>query len=135
MVLLASSMVASDGTTSDPKYRPGQVWRYHTRPDEETSRITILKVESREDGNTTVHIRVDGLKLRNPRAPTGHNEVLPHAPIDAVALDRSVVTMDSTVETLPEFEEGYRTWKDSKGGVFTITVAEILTFVEESLNQ
>lgn len=46
------------------KYEPGQVWSYHTRPGEEASRLTVLRVEPYgKPGDLAVHVRVDGVSV------------------------------------------------------------------------
>ena len=122
------------------QFKPGQVWTYHTRPGEEDSRITVVKVESHERLGTIVHIRIDGVAQKNPHAPDGVSRVIHHTPFAEEALARSVVELvvdDGPVPTT--FERGYAIWKESfdrgKAGVFTITVAESITFCEGVLNR
>ena len=138
--VLAAIALASGCGTSEPRgevssYEPGQVWKYKTRPGEPDSRITILKVDNESDGAITVHIRIDEVHIRNPHAPTGTNSFLPHAPIEKSALDRSVISLERTIAKLPDYTEGYQSWKDNQGGDFSVTVAEILDIVEVALDQ
>src|SRR5262245_26674949 len=108
-----------------PRFQAGQKWTYKTRPGEEASTVTVLKVEG-----DTVHIAVDGVKLKTPK---GVQSRLPHAPIAASALQGCVVKLAADRVPLPAFEEGYQQWKKANGGVFTAPVAKILDFVEEAL--
>jgi hypothetical protein len=48
-------------SAEDPKFKPGQVWSYKTRPGEERSTITILRVESSPKLGMIVHI--EGVNL------------------------------------------------------------------------
>ena len=124
----------ADSEQVDDRFSPGQVWAYETREGESNSRVTILKIEKSTD-LTIVHIRIDDVKINNPHAPSKLSEFVPHAPIDREALAGSVTELERTVKDIPDYAEGYRTWKQNQGGVFTTSVAEIVDFVEAALNQ
>src|ERR1700730_2019737 len=49
----------------DPKFVPGQVWKYKNRSHEDASTLTILKVESLPTTGTIVHIRIDKVRIDN----------------------------------------------------------------------
>lgn len=118
----------------DPKYSPGQVWAYRTRPGEERSTLTVLRVEPAKRFGTIVHVAVDGLAIRNPNAPGGVIERAAHLPFAKEALDRSVVRPLRESGPLPEYEEGYQQWRRAfdagEGGIFTITVREAVALFE-----
>jgi hypothetical protein len=120
------------------KYEPGQVWTYRTRPGEESSRLTVVKVEAHDKLGTIVHVRIDGVAQKNPHSPDGVSRVIHHMPFAADAIDRSVVDLVESGVAIPtSFEEGYRIWKEAvdagKGGVWTITVAQSISACEETL--
>ncbi len=117
------------------EYKEGQVWRYHTRPVEPESTLTICKVESHAQMGTIVHISVENLKVKNARRPQGFSDRLPHTPISTDALDQSVTELVKEDAPLPDYLEGYRTWQEHRGGVFTIPVAECIEFTERAINQ
>ncbi|MFL9481574.1 hypothetical protein ACI6Q2_02275 [Chitinophagaceae bacterium LWZ2-11] len=48
-----------DIETSSDKFRVGQVWKYNNRAGEDSSTLTILKIEKYEKGDTIIHIRID----------------------------------------------------------------------------
>jgi len=118
----------------DPTYRPGQVWAYRTRPGEDSSTLTILKVERANTLGTIVHVSVRGLAIRNPNAPDGVIREAAHLPFAREAVDRSVVRRVREGGPLPEYAEGYGEWRRAfdagKGGIFTITVAEAIALFE-----
>src|SRR5262245_7517591 len=112
------------------RFEPGQVWSYHARRGEEGSRLTVVKVEPHEKIGTIVHIRVDGVAQKTPG---GVSRVIRHMPFAEQAVADSVVELVASGEPVPaSYEEGYRIWKkefdQGKAGVFTITVAESITF-------
>ena len=61
--------------------------------------------------------------------------VLPHVPVSKQTLDESVTALiESNANPLPDVTEGYKQWKKAKGGVFTITVAEIIQLAEDAIS-
>ena len=145
LLLFASTLTGQQGTAtagekcvtpeivSDPKYSPGQVWSYKSRTGESSSTITILRVESLPNIDVIVHVRIDGIKLKNCSGGPSPNAVQ-HAPFSKDAIDRSVVTLIRKSQQLPEYEAGYSDWKAHCGGVYTVTVAEMLKADEATFN-
>ena len=117
------------------RYKAGQVWKYKTRQSEPNSVLKILKVEYYSDTSIVIHIAVENVHIRNVTSPSGFNDRIPHLPLSEQALDSSVVKLIDENATLPEFQEGYNIWKRSKGGVFTVTVAEAVDLAEQALNK
>lgn len=120
----------------DDKFKAGQIWKYNTRVGEENSAIEILKVEKYASEGTVIHIYVNGLKLKNPRRPSGFSDDIGHLPISKEALLKSVTTLVSENNKLPDYQEGYNNWKEAfdnkKGSVFSITVKEAIQYGEEA---
>ena len=118
---------------TDPKFSPGQVWSYRTRRGEESSSITVLRVESIPKVGVIVHVRIEGIRLNNCSdgpSPTS----IGHAPISREALDRSVTKLLEQRRPLPDFERGYNEWRQACGGVYTISVADVVKADEEAFN-
>jgi hypothetical protein len=65
----------------DGKYRVGEVWNYATRPGDEGSTFTVLKVESSSQLGVIVQISVDGFRVANPHAPNDVYEKIGHMPV------------------------------------------------------
>ena len=118
--------------TDHPTYRAGQVWRYSTRPGEEGSTLLIQCVERDEKLGTIIHIGVAGLNLRGAGASKGE---IGHMPFAEAAITRSVLTLLSESES-PRTSQGYSLWRqafeEGKAGIFTISVAEAVSFVEQT---
>ena len=120
--------------TEDSKFHPGQVWAYKTREDEAASKITILKIDSLPQFGEVVHIRIDGLRMKNcPGGPVSN--VVQHAPFTREAMERSVTKLLKNDAPVPDFEEGYSQWRRHCGGVYSITVAESVDIDERTLQQ
>ncbi len=121
------------------EFKAGQVWSYHTRPNELRSTLLIDKVESDAKLGPIYHISVTGVKVKNPRAPDGATQELPHFPVSRKTLEDSVVKLVGNAAPNPKYLEGYATWKQAfdagNAGIFTIPVAEIVDFIEKTLNQ
>ena len=122
----------------DDKFKAGQVWKYNTRSGEENSTITILKVEKYEKDGIIVHIYVSGLKVKNSHKPTGFSDEIGHLPLSKDAVLKSVTSLVSENNKLPDYKEGYNNWKEAfdnnKGGVFSITVHDAVEYVEEAMS-
>lgn len=119
---------------TDGKFRPGQVWQYKTRPHEEKSALTVLKIESVPKLGTIVHVRVDGVRMRNC---TGGPEPdkFEHMPFTRDAIERSVTKLSTQKTEIPSFEDGYAEWRRACGGVYSITVAEAIAVGEASFRK
>lgn len=122
----------------DDKFKVGQVWKYNTRIGEENSTITILKVEKYEKDGIVIHIYVSGLNVKNPHKPTGQSDEIGHLPLSKDAVLKSITTLVSENNKLPDYKEGYNNWKEAfdnnKGGVFSVTVQDVVKYVEEAMS-
>jgi hypothetical protein len=109
------------------------VWTYKTRPSEGSSTVTILRVETLPKVGVIVHVRIDGVRLKNCKggpAPT----TIDHAPFTKIAMDKSVSRKLRTVSELPEFEAGYKYWLAHCGGVYTVSVADMVDVDDATFN-
>jgi hypothetical protein len=118
----------------DEVFVPGDVWSYDTRPTETDSRIIILRVD--KDANTViVHIRLEGLKLKNPQGPGGISHTVAHVPYDKAAL-QSIVREKTGTSDVSDLG-GYIHWREAygagKAGINTLPLVEILDAIEDKL--
>ncbi|MGA8938961.1 MAG: hypothetical protein WB439_07340 [Acidobacteriaceae bacterium] len=123
---------AATTPASDTKFTVGQVWSFKSRDFEPDATLTILKIESLPKVGEIVHVRIDGIRLRNcsgRQEPTS----IEHAPFTRDAIDRSVAKLLRT-GTVPAFEDGYDNWKARCGGVYTIPVSEMVIVDEKTFN-
>ncbi len=117
---------------SDTKFVPGQVWSFKGREFEPDATVTILKIETMPKIGRIIHVRLDGIRLRNCAAGSELTS-LKHAPFTRDAIERSVGTLLRTGD-VPAFEDGYAYWKAHCGGVYSITVPEMVVVDEKTLN-
>lgn len=122
------SILRFDSFGSDFNLSVGDVWSYETRPEEQSSTLTILKIEELQRVRI-VHIRIDGLKMKGPN---GLIDSIEHLPFDEAALKKYLHSKVSSSKSLPDFSEGYQQWKDEEGGVFTISVREAVGILEQA---
>ena len=110
------------------KYQPGQIWTYKTRPGEESSRLTIVKVETHEEIEKIIHVYISDVAIECETAPDGVVKNIHHSPYTEGAINRSVLKLESETAELPKFQEGYAMWKEGfdqgEAGVFDINVSE-----------
>jgi hypothetical protein len=119
------------------RYAAGQVWKYHNRPGEDGSRLTVLRIDTEPGYGNIVHIAVSGLSIRAPQAPDGHIREMSHLPFAEDAVDQSVTDL---VETLlkPPSSDGYSVWQEAfdkgEAGVFTVPLGHLVTLTEQSMS-
>lgn len=112
------------------EYAEGQVWEYQTRASDAGSLIKIQQIETLPDekGKKIYHISMIGLHFR-------HKEVagiIVHMPVSRETLDASVTRLSSSAASFPDSTDGIKAWRDAKGGVFTISLAEIAEIADRS---
>ena len=120
-------------------YEEGQVWSYRNRLGEENSTILINKIEQDPRLGFIYHISILEVKVKNPHQAGGVANELPHLPVSQNTLDTSLLMFLRNSESHPEYLEGYLLWKEAfdagEAGIFTISIAEIVDVVEQSLTQ
>lgn len=124
-----AALTTLTGFDKPDRYAVGQVWEYNTRAGDEGSLLKVQRIEAfgpPDRGERVYHISVIRFRLRN-----GDMEpVLQHSPVSRETLDASVTRLgDQTVE-FPDPDGGIADWKAQNGGVFTITVAEIIELID-----
>lgn len=119
-------------------FEEGQVWTYKTRDNEKESVLTILKVEPFDEIDEVIHVYVNGLKIVNPEEPNNPHVDISHMPFSRDAVRSCVISQVGYAE-IPDFSEGYDYWKseveNGNAGVFTISVAEAVEYMEETINK
>jgi hypothetical protein len=130
------SLAAILPMTSGPQeklLKVGQEWQFQGRTGDPQPTLVIDRIEQIPNVGEVVHVSVRGVHIRNPHAPGGFSDQLPHMPLSRSAVEKSITKLLHDSVALPGYEEGYNQWMAAHGGVFTITVQEALDFVERSL--
>ena len=127
-LLALIALLILTGLAPQDRYAVGQIWEYRTRPSDEGSLLKIQRVEPfGPKGEAIYHISVIGLRFRNPDV----GDVLPHTPVCRDTLDASVTKRSDSSAIFPDPPEGIAQWRDAQGGVFTMTVAEIIDLIDQ----
>ena len=123
--------------TTDSKFKVGQVWKYKTRPNEESSVLTIAKVENAPEIGNIIHITVNNLKVKNPRAPAGYTDLIGHMPLAESAVAESVTELSNELPDLSIYKEGYQDWREAfdkgQAGIWTLPVSECVAAMETAI--
>jgi hypothetical protein len=131
-LLLVMAALFGAAQPATPRYAEGQVWEYRTRPGEEASLLKIQRIEDHPafaSGGPVYHISVIGVRL-GPQIAS----ILPHLPVSRTTLDASVTRLSTRQAEFPSPDEGIAEWRQARGGVFTISMAEILDFVQQTVS-
>lgn len=118
-----------------PTFEAGQIWRYRTRAGEDQSRACIARVDMLDNGTPVFHLYLDGVRIANPHVADGSGiqTCLPHVPVSLHTLQASLTELQASQQPMPDISEGWQQWKDAQGGIFTITLAEILDTIEQAM--
>jgi len=116
------------------QYAQGQVWEYRTRPEDKGSLLKIQQIDVLPEFAKTgpvyhvsiIGLHFDGLPL---------DGTLRHAPFSKSALDASVTKRSSSKAVFPQIGDGVAEWTQARGGVFTVSVAEAVSFAEQTLRK
>lgn len=133
------SLLSMIGLAKANEYAEGQVWSYKTRPGESSSSVLINKIEANPKLGKIFHISVLNVKVRNPHIASGITTELPHFPVSQETLDKSCLKLLKKSPANKDYLEGYKIWKEAfdkgEAGIFTISIAEIVSFIEKTVNQ
>jgi hypothetical protein len=123
--LIASLL--SQPAVAQERYAVGQVWEYTNRPQDGGSLIKIQRIEELPGLGTVYHISMIGVRIG------GEPQAAGHLPVSRKTLDASVIRLSGSAAEFPDASEGIAEWRKAKGGVFTITLAEIADVLEKAI--
>lgn len=127
--------MASQVTARD--FAAGELWSYQTRPGETSSLVLIDLVEEVPKLGAVYHISVLKVHLPSWKDSSRPETDLPHFPVLKETLEKSLVARVGNRQPLEGYRRGYDTWRSAfdacKAGAFTISVAEIIDVVEQTI--
>ena len=129
LLILASFGWLAGAPAAAPAYAEGQVWEYRTRPQDEGSHAKIQLIEKIGNGETVFHVSLVGVRLGEDAAGQ-----IQHLPVSRETLDASLTRLSDRAIHFPVIAQGHAQWREAKGGVFTIPLAEIATIAENALS-
>lgn len=120
-------------------FSTGQVWSYRTRPGEEYSTLIINQIDQNSLYGTIFHIGITGIRIKDPMIPGGIVYQLPHVPVSKQTFEKSVITLIKQSHPDNTFITGYQIWREAfqygRAGVFLVSIAELLSLIENAINQ
>jgi hypothetical protein len=126
--------------TMTDQFEAGQIWRTRGRPQDGDAYILILAVMDDTVVGRVYSVAMTGVRIRNPGFEGGVQTMLPHAPVtdEVLRADATeLVSSDGPTADHPDFSESYlhfrELYDEGDAGVFTISLAEILDLVEQSV--
>ena len=124
--------------TDESTYHVGETWDYKTRPGEEGSTLTIVRVGSSPSYGVIVSVRIDGLRMESPNAKDGAFVEIAHVPFAEAAIEASVTNRAAVgVPASAESDAGYEEWRThfdaGAAGFWTVSVAEAVEVIAEGL--
>lgn len=138
-LVLIMSLLSMFSFAKAAEYSEGQVWSYKTRAGEEKSTVLINKIETNEKLGKIYHISLNEVKVKNPHIAGGFSNDLPHFPVSEETMKKSLIKLVGKSAPNPGYLEGYNTWKVAfdagEAGIFTISVSEIVGFIEDTINK
>ncbi len=118
-------------------YRPGQVWGYQTRACDEQSYLIVVKVDDALGLTNIVHVCIEGVRVKDPLSGQWEVKTIGHLPIAEESLSASVTELLGVTTHLPDFQEGYETWRmrfaNSQAGYFTVPVAACVGLLAQAI--
>ena len=123
--------LATSAEEAPRNYAKGQVWKYHTRPQDPSSLIKIGEIEQGVGAIPApiYHISVTGVHLGNADTLTS----IGHLPVSGATLDGSVTELTNSDAAFPDVSNGIAQWRAAHGGVFTISLAEIVNIIDQTM--
>lgn len=132
LLLAAVPAVQAQALQAPERYEAGQIWEYRTRPEDTGSLLRIQAIEEpgvAGDLGVVYHISIVGVRFtRGDLAPE-----IGHLPVSRETLDASVTRLSSATPPFPDATPGIAEWRAAQGGVYTISLAEIVGLADEML--
>jgi len=112
--------------------RSGQEWSYETRAQDVRSTVVVGQIEDHPELGTIVHAVVRNVAFGHESWGVGSLETLSHVPVSELSFRESLVALISEGGDVSEVREGIDVWRDADGGVFSLSLKEIVQIVEDS---
>jgi hypothetical protein len=114
-----------------PTFAPNQEWSYHARPQDADSTIVIGLIQDHPKMGRVIHVTVRRVNVRTAQLTLTE---IGHLPISEAALAASVIELKGVVDAPQSVALGIKEWERAKGGVFTISIAQAVDYMERTLS-
>jgi hypothetical protein len=119
------SAIVTVGAQSQPDLAEGQEWSIKSASPT-TAKIVIDRIEPWKN-QTVVHISIIDIPASSSEPGTNPVTRIAHIPFEKTVLATSVDKLLATgISPPPNFEIGYKQWKENNGGIYTISVMQVL---------
>jgi len=109
---------------SHPDFAEGQEWSIKGVP-QSTAKVIIGRIESWKD-KIAVHVSIVDIP-DSQEVGRLHISEIAHVPFEKSALAASVEKLIATgVLPAGNFDAGYKQWKENKGGIYTVPIAQAI---------
>jgi len=113
---------------------PGQEWSYESRAQDVLSTVIVGQIEDHPDLGIVVHCIVRNVHLAgDDLAAEASLNQLSHIPITETAFRDSINKVVAEGIDWSEMKEGVRVWREADGGVFSVSLKEIVQIVDETI--
>lgn len=131
-VVAVAALVFNASASAQPAdFAPGQEWSVK----DSTMKVIIGQVEP-FSGKTAVSVAIVDVPVPDDFPGAKGTMAVGHMPFDKDTLAASVDQLVATGVPVPAgFEIGYKQWKDAHGGVFTISVAQAVAVMFQTISQ
>jgi hypothetical protein len=123
-LLLPAAASAEDERT----YTAGQVWEFQTEDVASDALLIIQQIDRAEETGFASDIFHISLVAKLTDGPQDELHIK-HLPVSRATLDGAVTRLSDTRLIFAEWEEGWALWKAQGGGVFTVSLNEIIAML------
>ncbi len=135
LVLFVGVLASPPALAQDRQYEVGQVWAYEAENAGDDGVLIIQRIERAEDTRWPFDIYHISLIADVQVGEMGELEV-GHLPVARETLDISVTELrDREMTQFADWEVGYSEWKSAQGGVFDISLSQIIDFLAGMMTQ
>ena len=117
------------------KFAVGQQWKYFSRSESPDSTLIVLKIEAHPQFGTIVHVSVSDDVIPVFSSESYGESDIGHLPIDSEVLEKSVTELVKEDVFLPDFEDGYQSWRHAFehgcAGVYSCPLSECIRFGDD----
>lgn len=113
-------------------FQVGDIWSFEGRENDPHPQILILGTEPFQD-TTVIHVQISGIQLKISDRQT--LSTIGHVPVSEENLRNSVNDYLGETDVLDEELEGIKLWREAKGGIYTVSLKEIVNIIEKTLHE
>lgn len=123
LLLLPAAAFAQERT-----YAAGQVWEFQADDVQSDALLIIQQIDRADDDRAEGDIYHISLVAKLTEGPQDELHI-GHLPVSKATLDGAVTRLSDTKLVFANWLEGWSMWRNSGGGVFTMSLSEIITMV------